>query len=53
MVDFGCNNNADRNQKHFKPTANGNAADSGMIALTDEPLPCQKPNKQWKFKCKS
>ena len=37
MVDFGYNNNAIRNQKHFKPMA------SGMIALTDEPFPCQKP----------
>ena len=26
MVDFGCNNNAVRNQKHFKPIANGNVA---------------------------
>ena len=43
MVDFGCNNNAIRNQKHFKPIANGNVADSGMIALTDEPFPCRKP----------
>ena len=34
MVDFGYNNNAIRNQKHFKPIANGNVADSGMIALT-------------------
>ena len=40
MVDFGYNNNAIRNQKHFKPIANGNVADSSMIALTDEPLPC-------------
>ena len=38
MVDFV--NNAIRNQKHFKPIANGNVADSRMIALTDEPLPC-------------
>ena len=38
MVDFA--NNAIRNQKHFKPIANGNVADSGMIALTDESLPC-------------
>ena len=29
MVDFGYNNNAIRNQKHFKPIANGN---SRMIA---------------------
>ena len=34
MVDFGYNNNAIRNQKHFKPIAKGNVADSGMIALT-------------------
>ena len=42
MVDFGYNSNASRNQKHFKPIANGNVADIGMIALTDEPLPCPK-----------
>ena len=53
MVDFGYNNNAIRNQKHFKPIANGNVADSGMIALTDERLPFWKPKKEWKFKCKS
>ena len=40
MVDFGYNNNAIRNQKHFKLIANGNAVDSRMIALTDESLPC-------------
>ena len=40
MVDFGYNNNAIRNQKHFKSIANGNVADSRMIALTDESLPC-------------
>ena len=39
--------------KKFKPIANGNVADSGMIALTDKPLPCWKPKKEWKFKCKS
>ena len=27
MVDFGYNNNAVRNQKHFKPIANGNVAE--------------------------
>ena len=27
-------------KKHFKPVTNGNDADRGMIALTDEPLPC-------------
>ena len=43
MVDFRYNNNAIRNQKHFKPIANGNVADIGMIALTDDAFPCQKP----------
>ena len=38
LVDFACRNNAIRNQKHFKPIADGNVADSGMIALTDETL---------------
>ena len=42
-----------RNQRHFKPIANGNVADSGMIDLTGEPLPYQKPKKECKFKCKS
>ena len=46
MVDFGYKNNAIRNQKHFKPIANGNVADSGMIALADEPLPSPKPKKR-------
>ena len=50
MVDFRYGNNAIRNQKHFKPITNVN---SSMIALTDEPLPCWKPKKEWKFKCKS
>ena len=40
MVDFGYNNNAIRNQKHFKLIANGNVADSCMIALSDKSLPC-------------
>ena len=39
--------------KKFKPGAYGNVADSGNIALTDEPLPCWKTEKEWKFKCKS
>ena len=34
MVGFGNNNNAIRNQKHFKSIANGNVADSGMIVLS-------------------
>ena len=53
MVDFRYNNNAIRNQKLFKPIVNGSVADSGMIALTNEPLPCRKPKKEWKFKWKS
>ena len=52
-VEFGCTNNAIRNQKHFKPIANGNAADIRMIALADDPLLCWNPKKEWKFKCKS
>ena len=42
LVDFGYNNNAIsiRNQNYFKPITNGNVADSCLIALTDEPLPC-------------
>ena len=46
MVDFGYNNNAIRNQKQFKPIANGNVAVSGMIALTGKPFPCRKPFKK-------
>ena len=45
MVDVGYTiSNAIRNQKHFKPIANGNVADSGMTALTDKPIPSWKPN---------
>ena len=40
MADFGYNNKAIRNQFFFKPIANDNVAGSGMIILTDEPLPC-------------
>ena len=39
MANFGYNNNAIRNQNHFKTIAEGDVADSGMIPLTDEPLP--------------
>ena len=46
MVDFGYNNNAIRNQKHFKPIANGNVADNRMIALNYESLPCWKPKNE-------
>ena len=52
MADFRYNNNAIRNQKKSKPIANGNVADRGMIALTDEPLPFWKTKTEWKFKCK-
>ena len=31
MVDFGYNNNAIRNQKHFKPIANGNVAEVAWL----------------------
>ena len=40
MADFGYNNNAIRNQNFFKPIGYNNVADSGMVALIDEPLPC-------------
>ena len=53
MVDFGYTNNAIRNQKHFKSIANGNVADSGMIVLAEEALPCRKVKTEWKFICKS
>ena len=53
MADSGYNNNAIRNQKNFKPIANGNHAESCMIALIYESLPCWKPKKEWNFKCKS
>ena len=48
VVDFEYNNNAVRNEKHFKPIANCNVADSDMIVLTDKPLPCRNPKKEWK-----
>ena len=40
MADFRYNDNTIRNQKNVKPIANGNVADSDMIPLPDEPLPC-------------
>ena len=46
MADFGYNNIAIRNQKHFKSVANGNVADSGMIVLTDKPLSSGKHKQQ-------
>ena len=42
MTEFRYNNNVIRNQKIFKPIAQGNVADRGMVALTGEPLPCCK-----------
>ena len=46
MADFGYTDNAIRNQKIFKPITHGNVADCGMVALTDEPLPCRKKSKK-------
>ena len=40
MTDLRYSNNAIANQKKFKPIANGNVADSSMIPVTVEPLPC-------------
>ena len=40
MAVAGYNNNAIINQKIFKSIANGNVADSDVIAETDEPLLC-------------
>ena len=53
MVDFGYNDNNIKNDKHFKPISNGNIANTSMIALLEEPLPCRKTWKEWKFKYKS
>ena len=39
MADFGYKN-CYQKPKKIKPIANRNTADSGMTALTDEPLPC-------------
>ena len=46
MTDFGHSNNPIRNQTFFKPIAHGNVADSSMVSLTDEPLPCRKKSKK-------
>ena len=46
MAEFGYDNNAIRNQKIFKPIAHGNVADYGMVALTDEPVPCHKKSEK-------
>ena len=40
MADSGYNNKCFQKPKKFKTIANGNVADSGMITLIDEPLPC-------------
>ena len=42
MADFGYNDNAIRNQKIFRPIVHGNVAETGVISLTEEPLPCRK-----------
>ena len=39
MADFEYNNRYQKPRK-FKPIADVTVADSDMIALTDEPLPC-------------
>ena len=44
MTDFGYNN-CYQKLKKFKPIADGNVADSGMIALTEDPLPRCKTEK--------
>ena len=31
-----------KNDKHLKPISNGNIANTSMIALLEEPLPCRK-----------
>ena len=41
MADFECNDNVIRYQKTSHPDPHVNVADSGMVALTDEPLPCR------------
>ena len=45
MADFGYNNCYQKPTK-FKPIADVTVTDSGMIALTDEPLPCGKTEKE-------
>ena len=52
MTGFGHSDSPIRKQTNFKPVVNGNFADSSMIALTNKPLPCWKPKKEWKFKRK-
>ena len=42
MVDFGYNDNNIKNDKHLKPISSGNIANTSMIALLEEPLPCRK-----------
>ena len=46
MADFVYNDNAKRNQNFFEPITHGNAADCGMVGLTNEPLPCRKKSKR-------
>ena len=46
MTDIGYNDNAIRNQKIFHPIPHGNVVHCGMVALTDEPLPCRKKSKK-------
>ena len=47
MADFGYSKQkCYQKLKNSKPIANGNVADSGMIALIDEPLPYSKLKKE-------
>ena len=46
MADFGYNNNALRNPKFSNHSLMVMVADSGMIALTDEPLLFRKNPKR-------
>ena len=47
MADFGYGDKSIRIQNVFNPIVYIKVADTGMVALTGEPLPCRK---KWKFK---
>ena len=42
MTEFRYKNNAIRKQKVLKPIVHANIADTGVISLTEEPVPCRK-----------
>ena len=53
MVESGYTNNAIRNQKHFKPIANGNVADKWHDCLRSPSINCSvasaaRPNLEFK-----